>query len=80
MLEKVKSWLRQRSRRPIKLRYWYRDKRCRMVILDLPFVGQYAYEMQIGPVVIQFWYKTQKWSQTAGIGRLRFWHDTAWMR
>lgn len=45
-----------------------------------PFKGLFAYEMQVGPIVCQYWHNPKGYAgkRGVGIGRLRFWHDKLW--
>lgn len=51
-----------------------------------PFRGQYSYELQVGPVVVQLWHSegirlmggSPRYRSTTGIRRLRFWYDSHW--
>lgn len=63
-----------------------RRKLCRRRILRrmLPFKGQFAYEMQIMPIVLQWRHDGQGWSKaTRGrgltIGNFHTWYDSAWL-
>lgn len=52
----------------------------RMFRKIVPFKGKYAYESQIGPLVIQYFHvKGFNYRITRGIGDLRFWFDKMWI-
>jgi len=49
----------------------------------IPFKGTYAYEIQVGPQVIQWFHKQGRKAvgthYVSGIGPLRFWVDSHWL-
>jgi hypothetical protein len=55
-------------------------------IIRKPFRGQYAYEIQIGPLVIQWRHDGKAWAKTHGIShgitinKLSLWKDSLWRR
>lgn len=59
---------------------WYaHSKRHEMVIFKSPFRGRFAWEMQIGPIVLHWMHSGNKFKSTKGIGNFRFWFDSAWI-
>jgi len=62
-------------------RLWkLRKKLGRVAHRLIPFKGMVAYEMQVGPVVVQYHYESRNWRTTVGIGKLRTWYDSQWWK